>query len=164
MEKDMIPKIWRDRGVTDQQQVIDAINEAFSAKEKLGSNVFVGSSSCGNICIITDYRSGEISDAYPAGVDKDTFLKIKKELQDSVVDEQDTMQLEVTALAIAIDYMNYPDAFLNKEEVNGRYALFDSVVITGDNGDELLVISIEGLGSIALSYADIKSIFEKYRQ
>ena len=159
----MIPKIWQDRGVTDEQQVIDAINEAFSAKEKLGSNVFVGPSSCGNICIITDYRSGEISDAYPVRIDKDIYLQIKNDLQDSVIDGQDAMQLEVTALAIAIDYMNYQDAFLNKEEVMGRYALFDSVVQKSDNGDEILVISIEDLGSIALSYMAIKAIFEKYR-
>ena len=162
--KEMIPEIWQDRGVTDPQQIIDAINEAFSEKEKLDSNIFVGPSSCGNICIVTDYKSGEVADAYPAGIDKDTYLRIKKDLQDSVIDEKDYMQLQVTSLAIAIDYMNYPKAFLNKEEVSGRYALFDSVVKTSDNGDELLIISIEGLGSIVLNYMDVKTIFEKYNK
>ena len=160
--RDVIPEIWQDRGVTDPQQVIDAINEAFASREKLDSNIFVGPSSFGNVCIITDYKTGEVADAYPARIDKDTYMKIKSDLQDSVIAEEDDMQLQVTSLAIAIDYMNYPEAFLNKEEVSGRYALFDSVVETGNNGDELLIIAIEGLGSIALSYMDIRAVFEKY--
>ena len=160
--RDAIPEIWQKRGVTDPQQVVDAINEAFASKEKLDSNIFVGPSSFGDVCIITDYKSGEVADAYPASIDKDTYLQIKGDLQDSVIAEEDDMQLQVTSLAIAVDYMNYPEVFLNKEEISGRYALFDSVVETGDNGDELLIIAIEGLGSIALSYMDIRAIFEKY--
>ncbi len=156
-----IPEIWVERGAATEQQVIDAMNEAFESRERLGSNIYVGDSGLGSICLILDHESGELADAYPAKIDKSTFDQIMRDVDESGLGEPDEMHLQIISLALAIDLLNYYDDFLNKDEVGGRYALFESSVHTTDAG-EILIISVEGLGRFAVGYETVKSILAKY--
>ena len=46
---EMIPEQRKRLRIEEPQQLIDSINEAFSNKEKLDSNIYIGNSKLGNI-------------------------------------------------------------------------------------------------------------------
>lgn len=156
----MIPEIWAIRGVKTLQQVYGAIDEAKASKELLEFDIYAGKSQFGNILLIIG-NDGTLKDVYPIDIDKDTYERIKADVDESGLGEPDDLHLAIVSLAIAIDYMNYTDSFLAKERINGRYSLFESSVHDSGMG-EMIIISVEGLGKLVVGYPFVKEILMKY--
>ena len=153
----IVPEIWTRHGVTEPQQVIDEINKAYDNKERLDSNIYIGTANCGNICIIVNSADGKCQDAFPVNINSNTYFKIKEEVKENHLGEPDAVHLEIVSLAIAIDYMQYIDLFNNKQNIiDERYILFNSTFI-----NDMIVINVEGIGQLVINYDSAKEIIEK---
>lgn len=146
-----LPIKWQNIGLSTQQQAIDTINEAYKNKEKLGSNIYVGNTNNGNICIILS-SDGSIDDAFPVKISKDDYFEIKKSVENLGLPND--MYNEIVSLFLGIDINNYREMLIeNISQYNKEYTfdLFECYIT-----EDITVINCVD-GKIAIGTSIIKN-------
>lgn len=151
IKNEIVPKKWLDLGIIEPQQVIDVINEAFSNKEKLDSNIYIGNTKFGNICVCLTL-DGKIENAFPVKVTKEEYFNIKSKVQE--IGLGNDLNVEVVSLLIAIDLKNYKDELINNIDKTNVSYIFDLFSIYVDKS--ITVIDV-GDGKIAINTNIIKN-------
>ena len=151
MEENNISQKWINYGLKEEQEIIDEINKAYEVKEKLDSNIYIGKSDHGTICMCLDGNS-QIELAFPANTTKEEYLKIKEQVKEIIGD--DDLNIQVISLFIAIDINN------NKEEVkkslNSLPKEFNFGLFNARIDEKVTVITME-LGQIVIGTEYIKN-------
>ena len=110
MNNNEIPEKWKKFGIDEPQQLIDAINEAFSNKEKLDSNIYIGNSKLGNICICLT-PDNKIENAFPVKTTREEYFQIKSDVEK--LELGNNLYTEVLSLFLAIDIKNHKEELVN---------------------------------------------------
>ena len=137
---------WIKYGLKEQQEIIDEINKAYEVKEKLDSNIYVGKTKYGNICMCLD-GNGQIEKAFPVITTREDYLKIKDNIKSKRLGEPDELHLQVVSLFFAIDLNNYKEVILkamDKLPQELELDLFNCTIT-----DNLTIINME-LGRIVV--------------
>lgn len=151
MKNNEIPEKWKKVGIAEPQQLIDAINEAFSNKEKLDSNIYMGNSKYGNICICLT-SDGKIENAFPVKATKEEYFQIKSDVEK--LELGNNLYTEVLSLFLAIDIKNNNEKLINNFNQNNKAYAFDlfNCYISND----ITIIDI-GEGKVSISTSIIKN-------
>ena len=155
--KSDVPERWRKIGLKKKEDVLNAINEAYSNREKIGLNVCLGKWNDKNICMTLNEEE-KIVDAFPAAVDIKEYQKIEgmvREFYKSTGVDADDVAVKVVSLFIGIDIMNNKQDFLN-----GKYNKVNCRLFTCTADDDIVVIPTEQ-GSIAIGMQIVKDIVSK---
>ena len=149
--EDNISQKWINYGLKNEQEIIDEINRAYEVKEKLDSNIYIGKSTKGTICMCLD-GNNKIELAFPVHTTKNDYLKIKEQVKEIIGDND--LNVQVISLFIAIDITNNKE--LLKKEINDlpkeyNFDLFSCLI-----DEELTVITME-LGQIVIGTEYIKN-------
>lgn len=149
-----ISQKWLDFGLTNEQEIIDEINKAFETKEKLDSNIYVGKSDNGSICMCLD-KEGKIEKAFPVKTNKDEYIKIKEKIKEIGIQEE--LNLQVISLFFAIDLNNYREQvqnIINKLPQDLELDLFNCTIT-----EDLTIIQME-LGQIVIGTNYVKEFIQ----
>ena len=146
-----IPKQWKVLGIEEPQQMIDTINEAFSNKEKLDSNIYIGNTKYGNICICLT-SDNKIENAFPVKATKEEYFQIKSEVEK--LELGNNLYTEVLSLFLAIDIKNHKEELVNNFNQNNKAYAFD--LFNCYISDDITIIDI-GAGKVSISKSIIKN-------
>lgn len=89
------------------------------------------------------------------------YKQLENDVQQSGLGDPDELHLQIVSIALAVDFINYYDDFVNKRYIFGRFALFKSNILSTELGD-IIIINVWNLGKIVIGYNAVKSILEKY--
>lgn len=151
MKNNEIPEKWKKVGIAEPQQLIDTINEAFSNKEKLDSNIYIGNTKYGNICICLT-SDNKIENAFPVKATKEEYFQIKSDVEK--LELGNNLYTEVLSLFLAIDIKNNKEELVNNFNQNNKAYVFDlfNCYISND----ITIIDI-GSGKVSISTSIIKN-------
>lgn len=151
MKNTEIPEKWKKVGIAEPQQLIDAINEAFSNKEKLDSNIYIGNSKLGNICICLT-PDNKIENAFPVKTTREEYFQIKSSVEK--LELGNNLYTEVLSLFLAIDIKNHKEELVNNFNQNNSTYAFDlfNCYISND-----ITIIDTGAGKVSISTSIIKN-------
>lgn len=156
MEDNISPK-WSNIGLNNKQEIIDEINKAFEKKEKLDSNIYVGKSNHGNICMCLD-ENGKIEKAFPALINKEDYQKIRNKVETIILEEPNDLYLQVISLFLTIDINNHKEEVLNGLNDLPKDLELDLFNCTITEG---LTIIIMELGQIVINTKYVKDFLKK---
>ena len=146
-----VPEKWKKIGIEEPQQVIDTINEASQHLYKLDSNIYIGNTKYGNICVILT-SDNKIDNAFPVKTTKEEYIKIKADVEKLQLGNN--LYTEVLSLFLAIDIKNYKEDLVNNFNQNNstyNFDLFGCYV-----GNDITIIDI-GEGKVPISTSIIKN-------
>lgn len=146
-----IPERWKRLGIEEPQQIIDTINEAFLHKDKLDSNIYIGNTRYGNICICLT-SDNKIENAFPVKTTKEEYFQIKSGVEKLELGNK--LYAEVLSLFLAIDIKNHKEELINNFNQNNSIYAFDlfNCYISND----ITIIDI-GAGKVSISTNIIKN-------
>ena len=148
-----IPLKWKNRGLKTRQQVIDVMNEAFNNKEKLDSNIYIGKTKYGNICLCLD-DNNKITDAFPAATTKENYINVKEKINKIGLGAPDEIHLQILSLFFCIDLLNNKDTIIEKINLlpqSFQFELFGCTIT-----DDITVITT-GYGHLTIGTNYVKN-------
>ena len=78
--KNKIAKEWINIGADTEQKAMNAVEEAYSNKKKLGLNIYLGKWNNQNICICLNQEE-KIVEAFPTAINEEQYLSIKEDVR-----------------------------------------------------------------------------------
>lgn len=155
--KNKIAKEWINIGADTEQKIMNAVEEAYSNKKRLGLNIYLGKWNNQNICICLNQEE-KIVEAFPTAINEEQYLSIKEDVRKLYKGfgmDIEELPLDIISTFIGIDIMNNKEDFLNGEFKNIKSRLFPFQITP-----EVLVISTNQ-GGIAIGIEAIKEIICK---
>lgn len=126
---------------------------AYATSENLDSNIYVGNTKHGNICLCLN-NDKKITNAFPTLTNKEHYINIKQKIKEVGLGEPDEMHLQVITLFFCIDLLNNKELItkkLNSIPQNFSFDLFECYI-----DKEMTIISTES-GKLMINTTYVKN-------